>query len=109
MTHFHQNLHKGKWNKLDLVEQMANIGSEISRTINWKRKSQKDAQTSFYRALELIELTLNAPKNKTRVKEITRVKEMLVDWYLNNPLYRSTDQDWQKYFLQFNLAARINT
>jgi hypothetical protein len=108
MTYFHQDLKKGGWNQLTLIEQMANIGSEVSRTINWKKKSQPDAQKSFYRALELIEFTLDDAKNKKRVKEINRVKEMLIDWYLGNPLYRSSDQDWQKYFLQFNLAARIN-
>lgn len=108
MKRFHQNLHQGRWDKLTLVEQMANIGSEVSRTINWKKRSPADAQKSFYRALELIELTLKDPKNKNRLKEICRVKEMLIDWYLGNPFYQSTDQDWQKYFLQFNLAARIN-
>ena len=100
---------KSRWNKLTLVEQMANIGSEVSRTINWKDKNKSDTQKSFYRALELIELTQTDSKNKNRLKEISRVKEMLVDWYLGNPLYKSTDQDWQRYFLQFNLAARINT
>ena len=109
MTRFHQQLHKGRWNKLSLIEQMANIGSEISRTINWKKRNQNDSQQAFYRALELIELTLKDPKNINRIKEVNRVKEMLIDWYLDNPLYQSTDQDWQKYFLQFNLAARINT
>jgi hypothetical protein len=108
MTYFHRNLKKGGWNQLTLIEQMANIGSEVSRTINWKKKSQPDAQKSFYRALELIEFTLDDDKNRKRVKEINRVKEMLIDWYLGNPLYQSSDQDWQKYFLQFNFAARIN-
>jgi len=109
MTYFHKNLKKGGWNKLTLIEQMANIGSEISRTINWKEKNPNDAQQSFYRALELIEFTLKDFKNRNRIKEVNRVKEMLIDWYLGNPLYQSTNQDWQKYFLQFNLAARINT
>ena len=109
MTRFHHNLHQGRWNKLSLVEQMANVGSEVSRTINWKKRNKTDAQKSFYRALELIELTIGDPKNRNRIKEVNRVKEMLVDWYLGNPLYKSTDQDWQKYFLQFNTAARINT
>ena len=109
MTRFHQNLHQGKWDKLSLVEQMANIGSEVSRTIIWKEKDQENAKKSFYRTLELIELTLKDSKNLTKTREVSRVKEMLVDWYLGNPLYKSTDEDWQKYFLQFNLAARINT
>lgn len=105
----YHKIHQNDWDKLSLIEQMANIGSEISRTINWKEKSQLDSQTSFYRALELIELTIDSQKNKDSLTEITRMKEMLVDWFLGNPLYHSTDQDWQKYFLQFNLAARINT
>ena len=109
MKSFHPNLKKGDWNKLNLTEQMANIGSEIFRTINWKTKSKKDAQFSFYRALELIEFTLNDSKHKHRIKEINRVREMLIDWYLGNPLYQSTNQDWQRYFLQFNLADRINS
>jgi len=109
MKFFHKDFQKNKWFKLSLIEQMANIGSEISRTINWKYKSKKDAQLAFYRALELIEFTINDSKNKNRLKEICRAKEMLIDWYLGNPLYQSTDKDWQKYFLQFNLAARINT
>lgn len=109
MKTFHQNLKTGRWRQLSLIEQMANIGSEISRTINWKTKSKKDAQLSFFRALELIELTLTDPKHKNRAKEITRVKEMLIDWYLGNPQYQSTDQSWQKYFFQFNLASRLNS
>jgi hypothetical protein len=108
MKSMHQNLKEGNWNKLSLIEQMANIGSEISRTINWKAKNKKDAQLSFYRALELFELTLDDPKHINRLKEISRTKEMLIDWYLGNQLYQSTDESWQKYFLQFNLAARIN-
>jgi len=109
MNYLHQNLQKGNWNKLSLIEQMANIGSEISRTINWKKKSPPDAQKAFYRALELFEFTLNDSKNKNRLKEICRAKEMLIDWYLGNLQYQSTDKDWQKYFFQFNLAARLNT
>ncbi|MFC1627468.1 hypothetical protein ACFL18_02875 [Patescibacteria group bacterium] len=46
MKTFHQNLKKGRWNKLSLIEQMANIGSEISRTINWKQKTKKKTPNS---------------------------------------------------------------
>lgn len=102
----HKDLARGKWQSLSLVEQMANIGSEVSRTINWKGKDEKDAKRAFLRALELIILTMKDPKNKGRLKEIARVKEMLLDWYLGSQEYKSTDKDWQNYFMQFAVAAR---
>ncbi|AKM79687.1 MAG: hypothetical protein UX85_C0001G0153 [Candidatus Beckwithbacteria bacterium GW2011_GWB1_47_15] len=107
MKYQHRDLAKGKWRKLTLMEQMANVGSEVSRTIKWKKKDKKYAQMAFWRALELLGLTINDPKNKAGLKEICRAKEMLVDWYFDNPLYRSSDEEWQRYFNQFNWAARI--
>jgi len=32
----HKELAAGRWNKLSFVEQMANVGSEVERTINWR-------------------------------------------------------------------------
>jgi len=34
----HKELAEGRWKDLSLCEQMANIGSEVSRTIKWKEK-----------------------------------------------------------------------
>lgn len=102
----HQDLATGRWQKLTLVEQMANIGSEVSRTINWKGKDKKEAKQAFLRALELIILTMKDSKNKGRLKEIARVKELLVGWYLGDWEYKSSDESWQNYFLQFAVAAR---
>lgn len=98
---------KRRWFELRFIEQMANVGAEIGRTINWKKKKDKpSAQSAFYRALELLLLTKTDPKNKTRLKEVCRLNEMLVDWYLGNPEYSSSDADWEKYFYSFNFAAR---
>ena len=83
----HKNLAKGDWQQLSLVEQMGNIGSEVSRTINWKGKSEKDAQLAFIRFLELVSLTMRDPKNKYRLKEIARVKELFTDWYMDGEYY----------------------
>ena len=35
----HKELSQGKWQKMSLIEQMANIGSEVERAINWKNKN----------------------------------------------------------------------
>lgn len=104
---FHK-ITQNEWGKLNIVEQMANVGSEVSRTINWKRRSKEDAEISFRRALELLLFTIMDPKNKVRLSELTRVKETLCDWYTKGGKYSTTDNDWQKYFLEFAIASRIN-
>lgn len=106
MTYKHQQLASGQWKTLSLIEQLANIGSEIGRTINWKPKNAQMSQQAFFRALELIDLTITDPKNKTRLKEICRTRECLVDHFFGDNIYKSTDQQWEKYFHAFNYAAR---
>ena len=106
MVH-HKNLTQEKWFGLSLAEQMANIGSEVERTIIWKNKGNSEySQLAFERALELIDITRLDPKNKPKLRELCRMREILVDWHLDNE-YKSTDGSWQKYFYAFNYLARI--
>src|SRR3989344_5784479 len=95
------------WNQRTTMEQMANIGAEIGRTINWKKKDKKYAQLAFFRALELLQQTKSDPKNRSKLSELCRLYELLVDWWLGNPVYQSDDQEWEKYFYAFNYAARL--
>jgi hypothetical protein len=82
MSYQHKSLVNGRWNKLSLIEQMANIGSEVLRAINWKnRKNREYFRLAFYRALELIDLTIADRKNINRLKEIIRMREVLVDYF----------------------------
>jgi len=109
MEYQHKNLAGGRWKKLSFFEQMANIGSEIERTIKWKNKNNvKYSQMAFERALELLDLTIENEKNKSRLKELSRVREVLADHFCFENIYQSTDKSWQKYFYAFNFAARIN-
>jgi len=103
---FHVDLEK-RWCKFDLPEQMANIGAEIGRTMNWKKKGNKEMSlNAFYRGLELLDFTINDKKNINSLKEILRVREALVDYFLYNNIYKSSDTIWSKYFSYFNLLAR---
>jgi len=103
----HKNLTEEKWFGLSLAEQMANIGSEVERTIIWKNKKNIEySQLAFERALELIDITRLDPKNKLKLRELCRMREILVDWHFDNE-YQSTDESWQKYFYAFNYLARI--
>jgi len=103
----HKNLAAGKWFELPLVEQLANIGSEVHRTISWKKKGDLEySQKAFERALELLDFTIADPKNIGRLKELTRVRECLVDYFMYDNIYGSSDEEWEKYFYAFAYAAR---
>jgi len=104
----HKELAAGRWFELSFVEQMANIGSEVERAIKWRQKNNKDySQAAFERALELLDLTIADKKMIKRLKELTRLREALADYFAFNNSYKSTDESWQKYFLAFNYAARV--
>jgi hypothetical protein len=109
MNQQHKNLAAGRWKELSFFEQMANVGSEVERTIRWKKKNNADySQRAFERALELLDLTVSDEKNRKRLRELLRVREALADHFVFDNIYKSTNQNWQNYFLAFNFAARIN-
>lgn len=95
-----------RWSKLNFFEQMANIGSEVERTINWKKKNQKYADAAFERMLELLSLTITDFKNKKRLKELCRLREVLVDYLWGENEYQSTEKATKNYFYVFNYAIR---
>ena len=106
---YHKNLTHKHWNNFSFFEQMANIGSEIERTIKWKNKNNAEySRMAFERALELLDFTVADPKNKKKLKEILRTREALADHFAFDNEYNSTDKIWQNYFYAFNWAARIN-
>ena len=108
MNFQHKNLSQGRWFDFSLIEQLANIGSEVFRAISWKNKGNKEySDLSFYRALELIDLTLADQKNIHRLKEISRVREVLVDYFAGDNIYKSSNESLEKYFYAFNYAARV--
>lgn len=105
----HRELSQGRWKKFSFAEQMANVGSEIIRAINWKNKgNQQYSDSAFVRGLELLDLTIADKKNKPRLKEIVRLREVLADYFAFDNVYGSSDRQWQNYFLAFNYAARAN-
>ncbi len=107
MNPAHPSLAEGRWFGFSLCAQMANIGSEVERSINWGRKGNPEyKRLAFYRALELIDLTLRDPKHRGRLREIARVREALADFLAFDNEYNSTEAQWKKYFLAFTYAAR---
>lgn len=108
MSIVHKKLANDGWHHLTLLEQMANIGSEVYRAINWKNKGNLEySNLAFYRALELIDLTIADTKNAGRLKEILRMREFLVDYFAGENIYLSDNKFWENYFYSFNYAARL--
>ena len=109
MNYQHQDLAAGRWKQMTLVEQMANIGSEVERALNWRiKKNEEFSQKAFERALELIDLTLDSTAGFARLKEIARLREVLVDYFCGTNEYQSTEESWRKYFRHFTFAVRKN-
>lgn len=106
----HNKLQNGGWIKLSVLEQLANIGSEVERAIKWKNKNNKEySQLAFFRALELLDFSLSDSKNKLHLSEFTRLREILVDYFFGENEYASSDEMWQKYFYCYNFAYRKKT
>lgn len=105
----HAALSAGRWEELSLVEQLANVGSEVERAISWKKKRRADyCNNACMRAFELIDLTIQDRKNKARLREITRMREVLADCFYGANQYHSSDVSWKKYFLFFAFVSRRN-
>ena len=108
MSYQHKDLAAGRWNNFSFVEQMANIGSEVERALNWQAKNnQLYSQQAFERALELIDLTLDNAVGFARLKEVARAREAVVDYFSGCNEFKSTEALWRKYFLCFAYAARM--
>ncbi len=108
MSPQHKELAAGRWFTLSLVEQMGNIGSEVERSFKWRKAgNEKYANLAFDRVLELIDLTIRDPKMIKRLREIVRVREALVDFFLFDNEYNSSEEIWKKYFFAFAYAARL--
>ena len=107
MPAIHKNLAKGHFSQMSLCEQMANIGSEVERALNWKERKNDDyCQKAFERALDLIEITIAGITDLSRLKELSRVREALNDYFRGDNQFLSTNASWKKYFMHFAFAAR---
>ena len=105
----HKSLSEGGWRTLSLMEQLGNIGSEISRAIRSQNKDENLFNGAVLRALELFDLTLEDPRWQKRLWEIARAREVFCDTIFGEKEYRTTLNDLLRYFDQFAYAARLQS
>ena len=107
MKTYHKDLKK-RWHRLSFFEQMANVGSEVERAISWKKKGNDEYSTlAFERALELLDFTVETVRELHRLRELLRLREALVDYFVYSNVYGSSSKSWHNYFFAFNYAARL--
>lgn len=105
----HKKLAQGRWARMELCEQLANIGSEVSRALNWQAKGNKEfCQNAAARSLELLDLSLDSAESFSTLKELARLREAIVDYFYGSNQFVSSDILWHKYFDGFNYALRKN-
>ena len=107
MTVYHKDLQK-RWCTLSFTEQLANIGSEVERALIWSEKRNiKYTTLAFERALELLDYTTEDMHDFYRLKELKRLREVLVDYFAGQNTYNSSAKLFRNYFYGFNYAASL--
>ena len=102
MSYQHKELASGRWNELSFVEQMANIGSEVEKALNWQEKhNDVYSRQAFERTLELIDLTLDSVKFFPPLKELARLREIIADYFCGENQFASTRESLKRYFSSF--------
>jgi len=104
----HAGLAAGRWQSLPLIEQLANVGSEVERAIKAHeggRTERRDAAVN--RGLELFDLTATDDRWKgARRREVLRAREQFCSLFWGDDDRPSEAASLSKYFLHFAVAAR---
>lgn len=103
----HTTLAEGRWRTLTLVEQLANVGSEVERAIRAHEAGKEERfDRALDRALELFDLTAADDRWKGhRRREILRAREEFCRLFFGDSPTGSA-HGLRDYFLYFAIAAR---
>ena len=104
----HPELAAGRWLTLTLPEQLANIGSEVDRTLRAHADGRVDRREhALVRALELFDLTAADDRWRgPRRRELLRTREYFCGVILDTNDDPGAADFLRKYFLQFAVLAR---
>ncbi len=103
----HKKQPQSSWQSKPYLEQMANIGSEVYRAVNWRNKNNKEyADIAFIRSLKLFDLSKGSKLTPSQYRELTRMREIWVDYFKYENQYNSTDEDIYKYFMYLTIAFK---
>lgn len=100
---------------MDFISQMANIGSEVGRTLKWKQKGNTAlAKNAFIRALDLFDLTIKVGRNNgsqssrdSMLREVLMARDQFCEEYLSKDSNAIAPSD--RYFSQFAKACALRS
>lgn len=97
-----------RWERFTLVEQLANIGSEVERTIRAHDAGNTARfENALSRALALFDLTATDGRwRDRRRREILRAREEFCRLFFDPEVPAASAQGLSRYFLAFAVAAR---
>ena len=79
----HKNLNPDRWQKFSVKQRELMIANELNRAKNWiEKKDLGEVKNCYERALELLDLTIATTKNKNRLKEYLKLREMMGKFYI---------------------------
>ena len=101
----HTNLN---WSRFSLVEQLANVGSEVERAIRaHETGSPGRFENALDRALTLFDHTAADPRwSGPRRREVLRAREEFCRLFFDAPSAPGSIESLRRYFLAFAVAAR---
>lgn len=104
----HAGLAAGRWAAFTLAEQLANVGSEVDRTIRaWEAGRGDRFHRALARALELFDLTARDDRWRgPRRREILRAREEFCRLFFEAPTRTEAARTLSAYFLRFAILAR---
>lgn len=103
----HAGLAAGRWSELSLVEQLANIGSEVARASKAKAAGNGARfEKALDRCLELFDLTLADERWLGRRREIAQTREVVCDFLVGENTHGSTAESLDAWFHAYAVAAR---
>lgn len=95
-----------RWRQFDLIDQLANIGSELNRVIIWQGRDEKKAQEFAYATLDLFDLTIADPRWRYRLKEILRSRYLFCDLLWGKNEFKTSLADLEKDFFRYAYYSR---
>ena len=91
-----------KWFSMSVEEQISNIGGEVHRAISWRSKGNAVRAENFSKkAKEMLQLSIEDPKNRHRIGEFYNGICELDDYFSGENIYGTTDEILKKYYDAF--------
>lgn len=109
MITLHSSLAAGRWHSMTLMEQLGNVGSEVSRASRARLSGNASRERSaLERFIELMDLTITDPRLSGRRRELCRAREVVLDYFVGDNQFKSSSESLDRYFMPFATAAQRN-